>query len=59
VLSGSQPDVQNPLHTDTIVSEHASTRTRTRNSSLEARNDFRFTIRGDKRKGRDSNPDLR
>ena len=37
-------------------SVHAPTRTRTRNSSLEARHDLRFTIETSQRKARDSNP---
>lgn len=41
---GSQPGVQRPLHHGNHVSCSSSTRSRTRTSSFEARNDFRFTI---------------
>ena len=54
--SGSQPDVQQPLH----HGHHAfvvstPTRTRTRNTSVETRHDVHFTI-GAKRKAWDLNP---
>ena len=41
---GSQPGVQRPLHHGNHINRSSSTRSRTRTSSFEARNDFRFTI---------------
>ena len=42
--SGSQPDVQKPLHHRHHLVVSAPTRTRTRNTQLEAGHDFHFTI---------------
>ena len=62
--SGSQPDVQKPLHHGRHIYclpfKNAPTRIRTRNALLEARSDRPFHHRGARtvheRKARDSNP---